>query len=76
MVDPNSKLAKWTEPHVILAGLGYVGLFIGAYMSFDGRIADNAREIKANTRLVTDTKERLTRMEDKLDRLIERRPPN
>ena len=78
-----SKWAQWTSPTVVIAIVGYISLGVGAWMSFDGRLARNENEIEEIQRWVIETRAEvrktgdenrsdLRRMDDKLDRLIER----
>jgi hypothetical protein len=69
-----SKWEQWTSPQVVLAILGYISLAVGAWLSFDGRIAANEKDIAANAHWIAETRGDLRRMDDKLDRLIERKP--
>jgi len=40
---------EWVKPPVILAVVGYISLIIGAWLSFDGRIAQNHSDIVRNS---------------------------
>lgn len=74
-----SKWEEWTKPQVIMSGFGYIGLLVGAWLSFDGRIAENRAAIVLNgnndayaRELIELTREDLDKINAKLDRVIER----
>lgn len=58
---------KWLTPGVLFGVLGMAGAIAAAWMSFDSRLTTVESDYRA-------TERRLERMDDKLDRLIERRP--
>lgn len=78
-----SRWEQWTSPQTILTVIGYFALGAGAWMSFDGRIARNEtslNELRSDVaenradlhRAMDENKTDIQRMDDKLDRLIER----
>ena len=75
MTEPKSTMDEWTRPHIVLAVLGYISMGLAAYMSFDGRIASNTKDITFNKEMVSQltntTNQRLDKIDDKLDKLME-----
>jgi hypothetical protein len=68
----NGQESKWLTPQMALGCLGMLGAIAGAWMSFDNRISRVEGGYETTKQQYDSTSARLNRIEDKLDRLIER----
>jgi hypothetical protein len=63
---------RWLTPGNLFGMLGMLGAIIAAWMSFDSRVTRVESDYKSAVEHYNISTKRLDRIEDKLDRLIER----